>query len=239
MQCFQHGSLINVPQEFCQELIIDIDDIELEDDYEEEEKELKEIYDRVKKDNELKISPYIPDFSDPELYSMCKTIDYIIDKQAFDNYIDWYVNIYQGTLEQPYQLLDNKGSILTAKHYYNYKNNTMVEMRLIFDEGQLENVKTVLTTIGFSFEDSDRSLLTIKETMETMGTVDNPYILLASDNESMYYVYNNHDADKNNMVEMRAVFDRDQFHTVKEFLRQAGFIVDTVADTYVIDINDF
>ena len=237
MQCFQHGSLVNVPEEFCQELIIDIDDIDFDDDFE-EEKELKEIYDRVKTDNELKKSPYVPDLSDSDLIDMCKTIDQIIDKQAFDNYIDWYVDIYQGTLEQPYQLLDNNGGILTAKHYYNYQKNSMVEMRLIFDENQLQNVKTVLTTIGFMFEDSEMSLLTIKETMETIGSINNPYILLASDNESMYYVYNNYDADKNNMVEMRAVFDRDQFYTVKDMLKQCGFVVDTVADTYVININE-
>lgn len=238
MQCFYNGSLINVPQEYCQELIIDIDDFDLDDDYE-EEKDLKEIYDRVKKDKELKSSPYEPDFSDPDLIDMCKSIDRMMGKQSFENYIDWYVDIYQGTLEQPYQLLDKNGGILTAKHYYNYKNNTMVEMRVIFDEGQLDNVKTVLSTMGFMFEESNMNMLTIKETMETMGTVNNPYILLSNDNESMYYVYNNFDADNNNMVEMRTVFDRDQFHTVKEFLKQTGFVVDTVSDNYVINVNDF
>ena len=81
-------------------------------------------------------------------------INNIMDKQSFENYIDWYVNIYQGTLEQPYQLLDSNGGILTAKNYYNYKNNTMVEMRIIFDEGQTENVKTVLSAMGFMFEDA-------------------------------------------------------------------------------------
>lgn len=236
MQCFHNGSLINVPEEYCQELIIDIDDIEFDD---EEDGELSEIYERVKKDKELKTSPYEPDYSDPEIIDMCRVINNIMDKQSFENYIDWYVNIYQGTLEQPYQLLDSNGGILTAKNYYNYKNNTMVEMRIIFDEGQTENVKTVLSAMGFMFEDASKSLLTVKETMETMGSIDNPYILLASDNESMYYVYNNYDADKNNMVEMRAVFDRDQFHTVKDMLKQCGFVVDTVADTYVININDY
>ena len=237
MQCFYNGSLINVPQEYCQELIIDIDDIEFEE--EEDDKELNEIYERVKKDKELKTSPYEPDYSDPEVIDICRAINSIMDKQSFENYIDWYVNIYQGTLEQPYQLLDSNGGILTAKNYYNYKNNTMVEMRVIFDEGQTENVKTVLSAMGFMFEDASKSLLTIKETMETMGSVDNPYILLASDNESMYYVYNNYDADKNNMVEMRTVFDRDQFYSVKDMLKQCGFVVDTVADTYVININNF
>lgn len=237
MQCFYNGSLINVPQEYCQELIIDIDDIEFEE--EEDDKELNEIYERVKKDKELKTSPYEPDYSDPEVIDICRAINSIMDKQSFENYIDWYVNIYQGTLEQPYQLLNSNGGILTAKNYYNYKNNTMVEMRVIFDEGQTENVKTVLSAMGFMFEDASKSLLTIKETMETMGSVDNPYILLASDNESMYYVYNNYDADKNNMVEMRTVFDRDQFYSVKDMLKQCGFVVDTVADTYVININNF
>ena len=241
MQCFYNGSLINVPQEYCQELVIDIDDIDFDEDEEQvvEDKELSEIYERVKKDKELKISPYEPDYSDPDVIEMCRTIDNLMGKQSFENYIDWYVNIYQGTLEQPYQLLDSNGGILTAKNYYNYKSNTMVEMRVIFDEGQTDNVRAVLTTMGFMFEDSSKSLLTIKETMETMGSIDNPYVLLATDNESMYYVYNNYDADKNNMVEMRVVFDRDQFHNVKNMLKQCGFVVDTVADSYVINIGDY
>jgi hypothetical protein len=67
------------------------------------------------------------------------------DLTKFENYVRWYVHENQGTIEQPYTLHGENGEVLTAKSFYNTKANTMVEMKLLFDESQLPKVKEFLT----------------------------------------------------------------------------------------------
>ena len=145
------------------------------------------------------------------------------DMSKFENYVRWYVCMMQGTLEQPYVLHDDHGDILTARNYFKAKENQMVEMRLLFDDSQLERVKQFLTQIGFVFEN-----LNFMFESNVLGSVKNPFYLLstnAGEEKDMLYAYNDYNADNRRVSEMRLVFSFDQTDTIKKYLKLGGFFV--------------
>jgi hypothetical protein len=144
--------------------------------------------------------------------------------------MSWYVNIYQGTLEQPYRFVDDSGDYLTAYSYYNVHALDMVEIKLIFDEQQLDNVKAMLTQLMFTFtkppsltEISDLFMLKESE-MQVEGTMYNPRTVYNQFGEE-YYAYSAYNLSEKKMTEMRLVFDRSCFDNVKRGLRAGSFIV--------------
>jgi len=207
-----------IPSEFKEQFIIeiDVDEDEYESSY------------------ETKCEEHVIEI-DEEYMEMARHINNIQEQEMFSIYIDWYVKSFEGTLEQPYQIIEND-SILTAYNYYNYKNNNMHEMKLVFDEDQLGNVKTFLEQIGFifgknPFETEDKNDITKKlekmsllEKYPTMGNTDYPYVIYSTDGEE-YYAYNVYNITKNRMSEMRIVFDGEQFESVKAMLKVGGFII--------------
>lgn len=168
------------------------------------------------------------DYGDLELIEMAKCIYTMEQKEIFSRYIDWYVDMYQGTLEQPYKLFDETGELLTAYSYYNHQNNSMAEMKLIFDQGQTDNVKKLLTDIGFLFDSMRyyKALVPVEPIINKIskfGSVETPYILLNGEEE--YYAYGPYEMEKKQMQEMRLVFDSTQIDTIKSYLKLGGFIV--------------
>lgn len=151
------------------------------------------------------------------------------DMSKFENYVRWYVCMMQGTLEQPYVLHDDNGDILTARNYFKAKENQMVEMRLLFDDSQLERVKQFLTQIGFVFENLNFMFESdVLGTSQTLGSVKNPFYLLSTnegEEKDMLYAYNDYNADNRRVSEMRLVFSFDQTDMIKKYLKLGGFFV--------------
>lgn len=151
------------------------------------------------------------------------------DMSKFENYVRWYVCMMQGTLEQPYVLHDDHGDILTARNYFKAKENQMVEMRLLFDDSQLERVKQFLIQIGFVFENLNFMFASdVLGTSQTLGSVKNPFYLLSTnegEEKDMLYAYNDYNADNRRVSEMRLVFSFDQTDTIKKYLKLGGFFV--------------
>jgi len=201
----------------CLIIILDEDDIE-----EEEEMNAARNLEREK------YACYI-DEEDPEVLAMWRVIK-SAEVDDFSYYVSWYVNIYQGTLEQPYKTLDDDGDYMTAYSYYNVQTFDMVEMKLIFDEMQLDNVKTMLTQLMFTFtkppslsEISD--LFMLKESdMCVEGSMYNPRTVYNQFGDE-YYAYSAYNLSEKRMSEMRLVFDRTCFDNVKRGLRAGNFIV--------------
>lgn len=195
----------DVPVDQRETFIIDIDD-----DYETEI--VNEDY-----------SDYKIDINDPEVMEIAHAISMIERKDMFNMYIDYYVHVYQGTLEQPYYLYDDEGNHLTAYSYYNYDKKNMVEMKLIFDEEQLIKVKEFLSQIGFVFD--NLSFIKTKSSDEKveLGHVFMPHILLDDQGEE-YYSYNAYNASRQRMSQMSIVFDWSQYDNVKSMLTLGNFI---------------
>ena len=201
----------------CLIIILDEDDIE-----EEEEMNAARNLEREK------YACYI-DEEDPEVLAMWRVIK-SAEVDDFSYYVSWYVNIYQGTLEQPYKTLDDDGDYMTAYSYYNVQTFDMVEMKLIFDEMQLDNVKTMLTQLMFTFSKppslADLSdILRLKESdMHIEGSMYNPRTIYNQFGEE-YYAYSPYNLSEKRMTEIRLVFDRSCFDNVKRGLRACNFIV--------------
>ena len=157
-----------------------------------------------------------------------EAMDYY-DMSKFENYVRWYVSMMQGTLEQPYLLHDDNGDILTARNYFKAKENQMVEMRLLFDDSQLERVKQFLIQIGFVFENLNFMFESqTLGTSHTLGSVKNPFYLLSTnegEENDMLYAYNDYNANNRRVSEMRLVFSFDQTDTIKKYLKLGGFFV--------------
>lgn len=196
-----------IPEEHKETFII----IDIDDEYETEIK--KEDY-----------SDYKIDINDPEVMEMQRTIHMIQDKDMFDMYIDYYVHVYQGTLEQPYYLYDEEGEYLTAYSYFNYDKKNMVEMKLIFDEEQTSKVKDFLLQIGFVFDNLSFAKAKANEDKVELGHIFMPHILLDDKGEE-YYSYNAFNLSKQKMSQMRIVFDWSQYENVKDMLKLGSFIL--------------
>lgn len=198
-------------------IILDIDDIEEEEEMNAARKRESESY-----------ACYL-DEEDPEVLAMWRVIK-SADVDEFTYYMSWYVNIYQGTLEQPYKFVDESGDYLTAYSYYNVQALDMVEIKLIFDEQLLDNVKTMLTQLMFTFtkppslsEISD--LFMLKESdMCVEGSMYNPRTVYNQFGDE-YYAYSAYNLSEKRMSEIRLVFDRTCFDNVKRGLRAGNFIV--------------
>ena len=149
-------------------------------------------------------------------------VERVTREAAFDFYCEWYNFNCFGTLEHPEPLYDDNGEILTARSYYNCKNNKMVEMKLVFYNEQLDQTKQFLQQIGFTFERLDMSLFSIKESDE-QGSVSNPLPYLDNSGE-MLCCYNNYTKeDSKTMCEMRLVFDGEQYLSIAQSLQAGGF----------------
>lgn len=200
----------HIPQEYKENFVITIDD--------DEEQEYKK-----------ETEDYQIDLSDPDNFALAKAVFMIMDLEKFKSYIDWYVNIYQGTLEQPYKALDEDGDYLTAYSYYNYKNNNMMQLKLIFDEGSLDNVKEMLSNHGFAFDklsykkSIETSQSSIQQVLTKLGSIEMPQIFTIEDEE--YCAFSTYNIDKNNMIEMYIVFDMGQLENIKMMLRKFNFTV--------------
>jgi hypothetical protein len=203
---FKMFKYYEIPEEHKETFIIDIDD-----DYETEIK--KEDY-----------SDYKIDINDPEVMEMRRAISMIQRKDEFNMYIDYYVHVYQGTLEQPYYLYDEEGNHLTAYSYYNYDKNNMVEIKLIFDEEQLSKVKDFLLQIGFVFDNLSFIKAKSDDGQVELGHVSMPHILLDDSGEE-YYSYNAYNTDNQRMSQMTIVFDWSQYENVKAMLKIGNFII--------------
>jgi hypothetical protein len=197
-----------VPAEFKESFVITIDD---EYDYPDAEKAQEEKSD---------INSYVIDINDEETHEIAVFIDREIKKITFENYIDWFVTMFQGTMEQPYSLLDEDGGILTAYSYYNHEANQMCQMRLLFDEAQLEKVKEFLVQIGFTFDKMPVDKLK-NYNKDVFGNVDNAIPLIVDGED--HYAYNAYDINKQRMHEMRIVFDYSQYNSVVAMLAQGNF----------------
>lgn len=206
----------HIPQEYKENFVITIDD-----DDEEEYKVKKESYD-----------DYHIDLSDPENFELCKAVHTIMDTEYFKMYIDWYVDVYQGTLEQPLKALDDDGDYLTAYSYYNHKNNNMMQLKLIFDEDSLENVKDMLSNYGFVFDKlaykksidaTSLSQTSAQQVITKLGSIEMPHIFTIEGEE--YCAFNTFNIDKDKMVEMYIVFDMEQLENIKTMLRKFNFKV--------------
>jgi hypothetical protein len=158
---------------------------------------------------------------DAEIYDF---IQRATSDAAFEFYCEWYANSFYGTLEHPIPLFDENDELLTARSYYNCKNNKMVEMKIVFNQCQLDQTKTFLQQIGFSFDKIDMSLFNVSSS-ET-GCVENPHIYNNADGEMLtaYNCYQTEsDKDNKTMCEMRLVFDGEQYEIVIQSLRAGGF----------------
>lgn len=198
-------------------IILDEDDIEEEEEMNATRKKEKEKY-----------GCYL-DEEDPEVLAMWRIIK-SSEVDYFTSYVSWYVNMYQGTLEQPYKFIDDSGDYLTAYSYYNVEALDMVEIKLIFDEDQLDNAKAMLSQLMFTFTKppslSDISdLFMLKESdMQVEGSMYNPRTVYNQFGEE-YYAYSAYNLSERRMTEMRLVFDRSCFNNVKRGLRAGSFIV--------------
>lgn len=197
-----------VPAEFKESFVITIDD---EYEYPDAEKAQQEKND---------INSYVIDINDEETLEIAKFIDREVNKVKFENYIHWFVTMFQGTMEQPYHVLDDEGGILTAYSYYNHQANQMCQMRLLFDEGQLPKVKEFLVQIGFTFDKMPVDKLK-NYNKDVFGNVDNPIPLIVDGED--HYAYNAYDIDKQRMHEIRIVFDYAQYNNVVGMLAQGNF----------------
>jgi hypothetical protein len=197
-----------VPAEFKETLVITIDD---EYDYPDAERAQEE---------KNEINSYVIDINDEDTQEITVFIDREIKKITFENYIDWFVTMFQGTIEQPYSLLDEDGGILTAYSYYNHEANQMSQMRLLFDEAQLEKVKDFLVQIGFTFDKMPVDKLK-NYNKDLFGNVDNAMPLIVDGED--HYAYNAYDINKQRMHEMRIVFDYSQYNSVVTMLAQGNF----------------
>ncbi len=147
-----------------------------------------------------------------------------MEKWMLELYSDWYHLNYFGTLEHPIVLNDDKGELLRAINYYNCKAMSMVEMKVIMYGEQVENVKQMLTTLGFQFDKVDMTQFGI-ETTQAVGSAEVPYNLYDDDGD-MYYVYNCYTTKEDDkMYEFRIVFDSSQLSVVKQSLKAGGFVV--------------
>jgi len=139
------------------------------------------------------------------------------DLSKFENYVRYYVTSMQGTLEQPYILWDDNGDILTARNYYKAKENRMVEMRLLFDDSQVERVKEFLVQIGFVFENLNTMF---PDTAH--GSVHDPRQFTDKDGD-MVYAFNSYNCANRRTSEMRIVFNAEQMQEVFSMLRIGAF----------------
>ena len=203
-----------IPAEFKESFVIQIDDEYDYPDVEQAEKEKEEInnyviniHDEENRDNR-------------DNREIAKFVYEEIERYNFQNYIDWYVTIFQGTLEQPYQVLDDSGDILTAYSYYNHEASQMCRMRLLFDESQLSSVKEFMLQIGFTFDKMPVDKLK-KYEKDAVGSVDNPIPFIVDGEE--HYAYNSYNIDKQRTHEIRIVFDYSQYDNVKTMLSQGNF----------------
>lgn len=212
--------------------------IDLDDSFEEENHHSKDKFiiildeDDIEEEEEMNAArekyAYYLDEEDPEVLTMWRVIK-SSQVDYFTSYMSWYVNMYQGTLEQPYKFMDDSGDYLTAYSYYNVQALDMVEIKLIFDEKQLDNVKTMLTQLLFTFSKppslSDISdLFMLKESdMQVEGSMYNPRTVYNQFGEE-YYAYSAYNLSDRRMTEMRLIFDRSCFDNVKRGIRAAGFI---------------
>jgi hypothetical protein len=197
-----------VSAEFKESFVITIDD---EYEYPDAEKAQQEKND---------INSYVIDINDEETLEIVNFIDREVNKVKFENYIHWFVTMFQGTMEQPYHVLDDEGGILTAYSYYNHQANQMCQMRLLFDEGQLPKVKEFLVQIGFTFDKMPVDKLK-NYNKDVFGNVDNPIPLIVDGED--HYAYNAYDIDKQRMHEIRIVFDYAQYNNVVGMLAQGNF----------------
>jgi len=200
-----------IPAEFKESFVIQIDDEYEYPDAEQAEQEKQEI-------NNYVIN--INDEENRDNREIAKFIYEEVERYNFQNYIDWYVTIFQGTLEQPYHVLDNNGDILTAYSYYNHEKSQMCRMRLLFDESQLASVKNFMVQIGFTFDKVPVDKLK-NYVKDAVGSVDNPIPFIVDDEE--HYAFNSYDIDKQRMHEIRIVFDYSQYDHVKSVLSQGNF----------------
>ena len=197
-----------VPAQYQESFVITIDD---EYEYPDAEKARQE---------KEEINSYVIDINDEDNYEIALFIDREMKKIEFENYISWFVNVYQGTVEQPYHILGDDGDILTAYSYYNHEKNQMCQMRLMFDEAQLGNVKEFMTQIGFTFDKMPTDKLK-NYNKELVGNVDNPIPFIVDGED--HYAYNAYNIQNQRMHEIRIVFDYDQYNNVKEMLIQGNF----------------
>ena len=139
------------------------------------------------------------------------------DLSKFENYVRYYVTSMQGTLEQPYILWDDNGDILTARNYYKAKENRMIEMRLLFDDSQVERVKEFLVQIGFVFENLNSMF---PDT--AYGSVHDPRQFTDKEGD-MVYAFNSYNCVNRRTSEMRIVFNAEQMQEVFRMLRIGAF----------------
>jgi hypothetical protein len=145
-----------------------------------------------------------------------QTMEYY-DLSKFENYVRWYVTSMQGTLEQPYILWDDHNDILTARSYYKAKENRMIEMRLLFDDSQVERVKEFLVQIGFVFENLNSMF---PDT--SYGSVHDTRQFIDKDGD-MVYAFNSYNCANRRTSEMRIVFNAEQLQEVFSMLKVGGF----------------
>jgi len=200
-----------IPAEFKESFVIQIDDEYEYPDAEQAEQEKQEI-------NNYVIN--INDEENRDNREIAKFVYEEVERYNFQNYIDWYVTIFQGTLEQPYHVLDDDGDILTAYSYYNHEASQMCRMRLLFDESQLASVKNFMVQIGFTFDKVPVDKLK-NYVKDAVGSVDNPIPFIVDGEE--HYAFNSYDIDKQRMHEIRIVFDYNQYEHVKMMLSQGNF----------------
>lgn len=168
------------------------------------------------------------DEEDPEVIAMRRVIK-SADVDYFTSYMSWYVNMFQGTLEQPYKIVDKDGDYLTAYSYYNVYALDMVGIKIMFDEKQLDNVKEMLSQLSFTFDkppslNDISDLFSLKESdMYIEGSMYNPRTVY-NKYEEEYYAYSAYDLSEKRMTEIRLVFDRSCFDNVKRGLRAGSFI---------------
>lgn len=198
-------------------VIIDVDDDEEDDDFDKEQKyecEEVKVVDVGCEEYKVEIDPEISTFVKMET-----------EKWMLELYSEWYHFNFFGTLEHPIVLHDDKGEILRAVNYYNCKALSMVEMKVIMYGDQVENVKQMLTTLGFQFDKIDMRQFGVEEESGVFGSTNTPYMVY-DDEGDMYYVYNCFTAKEDDkMYEMRLVFDSSQLAIVKESLKAGGFVV--------------
>lgn len=206
----------------CEQFVVNIDD-DYDDDDDDFDKERKyddeyeceevKVVDVGCEEHKVEIDPEISNFVNMEM-----------QKWMFELYSEWYQDKYFGTLEHPIVLHDDKGEILRAVNYYNYKAMSMVEMKLIMYGEQVENMKKMLSSLGFQFDKIDMSQFGAEETSDN-GSVNTPYMLYDDDGD-MYYVYNCYTTKEDDkMYEMRVIFDSSQLAVVKSSLKAGGFVV--------------
>lgn len=120
------------------------------------------------------------------------------------------------------QLLENKKKYLENK--FTEEDAKPAKPYSVMYGEQVENVKQMLTTLGFQFDKVDMTQFGI-ETTQAVGSVEVPYNLYDDDGD-MYYVYNCYTTKEDDkMYEFRIVFDSSQLSVVKQSLKAGGFVV--------------